>query len=89
MGLHNTSHMNRLHGEAFDFMRSMKMKADPKETMNPSKTVQVRMPYFMLAMSMGMMRGVPGLVLFGMETAGYMPLGLLRFGLGLMGEGVK
>jgi glycolate oxidase len=89
VGLHNTSHMNRLHGEAFDFMRSLKMKADPKETMNPSKTVQVRMPYFMLAMSMGMMRGVPGLVLFGMETAGYMPLGLLRFGLGLMGEGVK
>jgi glycolate oxidase len=89
VGLHNTSHMNRLHGEAFDFMRTMKQKADPKDIMNPSKTVEVRMPYFMLAMSMGMMRGVPGLVLFGMETAGYMPLGLLRFGLGLMGEGVK
>jgi len=89
VGLHNTSHMNRLHGEAFDFMRAMKLKADPKEIMNPSKTVQVRMPYFMLAMSMGMMRGVPGLVLFGMETAGYLPLGLVRFGLGLMGEGVK
>jgi len=89
VGLHNTSHMNRLHGEAFGLMRLMKAKADPKEIMNPSKTVQVRMPYFMLAMSMGMMRSVPGLVLFGMETAGYMPLGLVRFGLGLMGEGIR
>lgn len=89
VGLHNTSHMNRLHGEAFHLMRLIKNRADPKDIMNPSKTVQVRMPYFMLAMSMGMMRGVPGLVLFGMELAGYLPLGLLRFGLGLMGEGIK
>ncbi|MFQ5906865.1 MAG: FAD-binding oxidoreductase [bacterium] len=89
VGLHNTSHMNRLHGEAFEFMRLLKAEADPKEIMNPSKTVQVRMPYFMLAISMGMMRGVPGLVLLGMETAGYLPLGLLRFGLGLIGEGVR
>ncbi len=89
VGLHNTSHMNRLHGEAFHFMREIKLKADPKGLMNPSKTVEVRMPYFMLAMSMGMMRGVPGLVLLGMETAGYLPLGLLRFGLGIVGEGVR
>ena len=89
VGLHNTSHMNTLHGEAFHFMRLIKNEIDPKGIMNPSKTVQVRMPYFMLAMSMGMMRGVPGLVLFGMELASYLPLGLLRFGLGLMGEGVK
>lgn len=89
VGLHNTSHMNTLHGEAFHFMRLLKNEIDPRGIMNPSKTVQVRMPYFMLAMSMGMMRGVPGLVLFGMELASYLPLGLLRFGLGLMGEGVK
>jgi FAD/FMN-containing dehydrogenase len=84
IGLHNAAHMPRIHGAGLDIMRFIKHSMDPKNIINPSKTLEAVFPKPMLIMFMVMMRFVPQMVLFGLESMSYLPLRLIRFGLGLL-----
>lgn len=83
-GLHNAAHMPKIHGEAFSLLQRIKDNLDPSGILNQSKTTQMRLPRLMLMTSMVMMRYTPWLVLFGLETIDYLPLPLIRFGLGIL-----
>jgi len=84
IGLHNAVHMRGIHGTGLDVMRFIKRSMDPKNIINPSKTLEAVFPKPLLAMFFTMMRFVPQVVLFGLETMNYLPLKLIKFGLGLL-----
>ncbi len=84
IGLHNAAHMPSIHGTGLDVMRFIKKSADPKNIINPSKTLEAVFPKPMLVMFFTMMRIMPQVVLFGLELMSYLPLRLIKFGLGLL-----
>ncbi len=89
VGLHNSLHMASIHGWGLEVMRDIRRSLNPRNTLNPGKTTEARLPGPMVRLSMAMMGKVPHLVLFGLETTNYLPLPLLRFGLRLIGGAVK
>lgn len=84
IGLHNAVHMRGIHGTGLDVMRFIKHSMDPKNIINPSKTLEAVFPKPLLVMFFTMMRFVPQMVLFGLETMSYLPLRLIKFGLGFL-----
>jgi FAD/FMN-containing dehydrogenase len=84
IGLHNAVHMRGIHGTGLDVMRFIKHSMDPKNIINPSKTLEAVFPKPLLVMFFTMMRFVPQVVLFGLETMSYLPLRLIKFGLGFL-----
>jgi len=84
IGLHNAVHMRGIHGTGLDVMRFIKRSMDPKNIINPSKTLEAVFPKPLLVMFFTMMRFVPQVVLFGLETMSYLPLRLIKFGLGFL-----
>lgn len=89
IGLHNSGHMPKLHGNGLEIMRKIRRTLDPKNILNPSKTTQIRLPAFMTNLSMKMMGIAPYLVRFGLETGKYMPQKLMRFGLKVVGANLR
>jgi len=84
IGLHNAVHMRGLHGAGLDVMRLMKRIIDPKNIINPSKTLEAVFPKPLLVFFFTMMKIVPQVVLFGLETMSYLPVRMIKFGLGLL-----
>ena len=89
IGLHNSGHMPKLHGNGLEVMRKIRRKLDSKNILNPSKTTQIRLPAFMTNTAMKMMGIAPYLVRFGLETGKYMPQKLMRFGLRVVGANLR
>ncbi len=86
LGLHNSLHVKRIHRRsAWEAMKRMKTKLDPKNILNPSKTVQVRIPGPLVDVSMVMMGAAPGMVNLGLQVAKQMPSDLIRSGLKMVG----
>ena len=86
IGLHNSNHMGKIHGRGLDVMRRIRAEIEPSGALNPSKTTQVRLPYFLLRISMSAMDGLPWLVAAGLRLAGLVPRPLLRLGLRVFGS---
>ena len=84
IGLHNAVHMRGLHGTGLDVMRFMKHSIDPKNIINPSKTLEAVFPKPLLVFFFTMMKIVPQVVLFGLEAMSYLPTRMIKFGLGLL-----
>jgi hypothetical protein len=84
IGLHNAAHMRGIHGTGLDIMRFIKHSMDPKNIINPSKTLEAVFPKPLLAMFFTMMRIMPQVVLFMLETMSYLPVKLIKFGTGLL-----
>ena len=86
VGLHNSGHVPKIHGRGHKVMRRIRSRLEPSNVLNPSKTTQVRVPYFLLRIAMLFMAGVPWLVALGLRIASLMPRPLLRFGLRIVGS---
>jgi FAD/FMN-containing dehydrogenase len=89
IGLHNAVAMEGIHQEGLDVMREMRAHLDRREILNPGKTTHPRIPGFFVAMFMYMMQTVPFFVRFMLDTMKYLPTGLLRFGLSIVGGRIK
>jgi len=90
LGLHNTAHLKRIHRRsAWEAMQRMKAKLDPENILNPSKTVQVRVPGPLVGMSMVMMGQAPGMMALGLKVAKQMPTDLIRSGLKMVGGDLR
>ena len=83
-GMHNAAHMPKIHGTGLDVMRYIKRSVDPKNIVNPSKTLEAVFPKPLLAMFMVMMRFMPQVVMFGLQTMSYLPVKVIKFGMGLL-----
>jgi FAD/FMN-containing dehydrogenase len=84
IGLHNAAHMRGIHGTGLDVMRFIKHSMDPKNIINPSKTLEAVFPKPLLAIFFTMMGVMPQVVLFGLQLMSYLPLKLTKFGLGFL-----
>jgi len=84
IGMHNAAHMPKIHGAGLDVMRYIKHSMDPKNIINPSKTLEAVFPKPVLTMFMIMMRFVPQVVMFALETMSYLPVKVIKFGMGLL-----
>ncbi len=83
-GMHNAAHMPRIHGMGLDVMRFIKHSMDPKNTINPSKTLEAVFPKPVLSTFMIMMRFMPQVVMFMLESMSYLPVSVIKFGMGLL-----
>ncbi|MFH1421591.1 MAG: FAD-binding oxidoreductase [Planctomycetota bacterium] len=90
LGLHNSMHISDLYEEcAITAMKKIRAHLDSENILNPSKTTQVRIPALFVNMSMMFMRGMPEVVALGLKATNLIPSGLLRFGLKIIGSGIK
>lgn len=90
LGLHNAIHLSDLYEpRAVEQMKKIRAHFDPKNILNPSKTTQARIPQEFINLSMMFMRGVPELVGLGLKFAAALPPELTRFGLKIIGDGIK
>ncbi|TET25112.1 MAG: FAD-binding oxidoreductase [Candidatus Cloacimonadota bacterium] len=89
IGLHNAVAMRGIHHEGLDRMREMRLTLDKRNILNSGKTTYPRIPVLFVAMFMFMMKTVPFLVRFMLDTMKYVPIGLLRFGLSIVGGKIK
>lgn len=85
IGLHNASHMARIHGQGLEVMRLLRQRLDPRGILNPSKTTQVRIGRFLMEVFMNIMGTFPGPFAWGLKFTRQIPPGLIRFGLRVMG----
>jgi len=56
IGLLNSNQMTNIHGESLGVMKRIKQVLDPKKILNPSKTVENRVPNFILPVVFKMMK---------------------------------
>ena len=89
IGLHNAVAMGGIHHEGLDVMRDMRLHLDRREILNQGKTTHPRIPALFVAMFMFMMKTLPFFVRFMLDTMKYLPTGLLRFGLSIVGGKIK
>lgn len=89
IGLHNAVAMAGIHREGLEVMRDIRRSLDSKEILNPGKTTHPRIPALFVAMFMFMMKTLPFFVRFMLDTMKYLPTGLLRFGLSIVGGKIK
>jgi len=89
IGLHNAVNMQRIHGEGLEVMRDIRYSLDKSNILNPGKTTHPRIPGLFVYMFMFMMKNVPFLVRFILDTMKYIPVGILRFAFGLVGGNIK
>ncbi len=89
IGLHNAVAMGTIHHEGLEVMRDIRQHLDKREILNPGKTTHPRIPALFVAMFMYMMKTLPFLVRFMLDTMKYLPTGLLRFGLSIVGGKIK
>ncbi|MHC4248672.1 MAG: FAD-binding oxidoreductase [Planctomycetota bacterium] len=86
VGLHNSGHVPKIHGRGADVMRSIRAEVEPSNTLNPSKTTQVRVPYWALRMAMVFMAWTPWLLVVGLRLASFLPRPVMKFGLRMIGS---
>jgi glycolate oxidase len=88
LGLHGSVHLKKVHGRGgAKVMEALRQQLDEKYILNLTKTTQARIPGPFVNMSMGMMKYLPEVVLFGLETVNYVPLSLIRLGLNIFNKG--
>ncbi|GAI76896.1 unnamed protein product, partial [marine sediment metagenome] len=86
---HNAVNMRGIHNEGLDVMRDIRLSLDKQNILNPGKTTHPRIPGIFVYMFMFMMKTVPFLVRFILDTMKYIPTGLLRFAFGIVGGNIK
>ena len=84
IGMHNAAHMPRIHGMGLHVMRAIKRSMDPKNAINPSKTLEAVFPKPVLASFMIMMKFMPQVVMFMLQSMSYLPVKAIKFGMGLL-----
>ena len=84
IGLHNAAHMRGMHGTGLDVMRYIKESLDPRNVINPSKTLEAVFPKPLLVFFFTMMGLMPQVVLIMLEAMSYLPVRLIKFGMGLL-----
>jgi hypothetical protein len=90
LGLHNAIHLQDLYeSAAIDELKRIRKHFDPVNILNPSKTTQPRIPQMFINLSMMFMRGIPEVVGLGLKVAAALPSELTRFGLRIIGDGIK
>ncbi len=90
LGLHNAIHLQDLYEpRAIEQLKAIRKHFDPVNILNPSKTTQPRIPQMFINLSMMFMRGIPEVVGAGLKIAAALPSGLTRFGLRIIGDGIK
>jgi len=90
LGLHNAIHLQDLYEpRAIETLRKIRKHFDPVNILNPSKTTQARIPQMFINLSMMFMRGIPEVVGLGLKVAAALPSELTRFGLKIIGSGIK
>ena len=90
LGLHNAIHLKDLYEpRAINELRKIRKHFDPQNILNPSKTTQARIPQEFINLSMMFMRGIPEVVGLGLKFAAALPSELTRFGLKIIGDGIK
>ncbi len=86
IGLHNSGHVPKIHGRGADVMRSIRAEVEPSSTLNPSKTTQVRVPYWGLRVAMVFMAWMPWMLVVGLRLASLLPRSVMKFGLRVIGS---
>ena len=86
IGLHNSGHVGIIHGRGREVMQRLRSEVEPSNVLNPSKTTQVRVPYWVMRVAMSFMASMPWLVAAGLRVAGLVPRPLLKFGLRIIGS---
>ncbi len=90
LGLHNAIHLDDLYEpKAVAQLKKIRKHFDPVNILNPSKTTQARIPQEFINLSMMFMRGIPEVVGLGLKFAAALPIELTRFGLRIIGDGIK
>ncbi|MDI6704249.1 MAG: FAD-binding oxidoreductase [bacterium] len=89
IGVYNTPHMSRIHGKSLKVMRRIKKGLDPKNILNPGKTIHYKIPGIFMNLSMIAMEIIPTIMVFSLELVNYVPLRLLRLGLRFVGGKMK
>jgi D-lactate dehydrogenase (cytochrome) len=86
VGLHNSGHVGKTHRRGLAAMRMIRSEIEPSNVLNPSKTTQVRVPYWVMRVAMSFMESMPWLVAAGLRVAGLVPRPILKFGLRVIGS---
>lgn len=89
IGLHNAVNMQSIHKEGLGVMRDIRSTIDNSNILNPGKTTHPRIPGVFVFMFMFMMKNVPFLVRFILDTMKYIPVGFLRFIFRIVGGNIK
>jgi FAD/FMN-containing dehydrogenase len=89
IGLHNSAHMKKIHGSGLKVMRKIRAHLEPSNMLNPSKTTQVRVAYFLLRMAMFFMAWTPWAVALGLMTTRLVPRFGIRLGLRMVGSKLR
>jgi FAD/FMN-containing dehydrogenase len=86
IGLHNSGHVAKVHGNGLTAMQRIRSEIEPSSVLNPSKTTQARVPYWVMRVAMSFMESMPWLVAAGLRVAGLVPRPILKFGLRVIGS---
>ena len=73
IGLFNANQMNNIHGVSLAVMKEIKRILDPKNILNPGKTVENRIPNFLLFFIFKMMKHLTPLFVFLTKSINYFP----------------
>ena len=78
IGLFNSSQMINIHGDALKVMKEIKRILDPKNIMNPAKTVESTIPDFLLTCFSKLMRHTTPLFVFFTKGINHLPDGFVN-----------
>ncbi len=86
VGLYNSYQMPAIHAESLDVMQEIKRKLDPKGILNPAKTVQMRVPPFIINFMFKIMKYFPYLAYAFIKICDYIPIRSVRTTLRFIGD---
>jgi FAD/FMN-containing dehydrogenase len=87
IGLFNSNQMRDIHGESLKVMKKIKRILDPKSILNPGKTVENRIPNFLLSPIFKMMKHATPLFVLLIKSINYLPNGFVNNALKLLKVG--
>jgi FAD/FMN-containing dehydrogenase len=78
IGLFNSNQMADIHGDSLKVMKEIKRILDPKNILNPAKTVESRIPDFLLSFIFKLMKHATPLFFFLTKGMNYLPDGFVN-----------
>ncbi len=87
IGLFNSNQMSEIHGNALKVMKEIKRILDPKSILNPGKTVENRIPDFLLSPVFKMMKYATPLFVLLTKSINYLPDSFVNMTLKLLKAG--
>jgi FAD/FMN-containing dehydrogenase len=78
IGLFNSYQMRQIHGESLEVMREIKRELDPKNILNPYKTVESRIPSVILIFMFKLMKLAPSFFVILARLTKYLPAVFLK-----------